>query len=193
MNYKEYQIRDIAISEVLDYLSGNTGLTAEFVYNAIPLKGKRYKILSSATQEENSLGDIPKCKIGGKELKVFEDKDGLLVIRKGKAGQTRYIQPGTYTLNDDAYILYVKEGCPYQIDLRWLSIQYRSDFLSYASSSDNGTWNMTGFFSDVKIDIPSYDEQKVVVSTYEKAEELIKSYQKKIDVIKELLSKDLTD
>ena len=55
------------------------------------------------------LGEIPMCKINGKRLKVFpKNKDGLLVIRKGKAGKTIYLTPGKYTLNDDSYILYVK-------------------------------------------------------------------------------------
>lgn len=191
MTYIEYQAKEVPINKVLTYLSGNSGLTAEFVYNSIPIKGERYKILSSATQEENSLGFIPMCKINGKNLKTFVDKEGLLVIRKGKAGQTRYIKPGKYTLNDDAYILSVQDGCNYKIDLNWLAIQYRSEFLSYASSSDNGTWNMTGFFENVKIDIPSIGEQLDIVNAYRKAYDLIDEHQKKIDAIKKLLEKEL--
>ena len=101
-----------------------------------------------------------------------ENKDGLLVIRKGKAGRTLYLKPGFYTLNDDAYILFVKEDCPYKIHLKWLSIQYKSEFLAYASSSDNGTWNMTGFFDNVVVDIPNYKEQLRIVNTYEEAERI---------------------
>lgn len=78
--------------------------------------------------------------------KVFKNKEGLLVTRNGKAGQTRFLEPGKYTINDHAYILFVKNTSPYEIDLNWLSIQYRKEFLSYSSSADNGTWNMTGFF-----------------------------------------------
>ena len=105
INYNKYQARNINIDKCIGYLSGNTGLTEEFLYNNIDLTGDRYKILSSATQEENMLGEVPMCKINGKDLKVFsEHKEGLLVIRKGKAGKTVYIEPGLYTLNDDAYI-----------------------------------------------------------------------------------------
>lgn len=169
--YKLYQARNIKVSTIINYLSGNSGLTEEFLYNNIELKGKRYKILSSATQEENMLGEVPLCKINGRGLKVFPDnKEGLLVIRKGKAGKTVFLEPGLFTLNDDAYILYVKDNCPYKIHLKWLSIQYREEFLSYASSADNGTWNMTGFFNNVSIDIPDYDEQLRIVQMYEMAE-----------------------
>lgn len=171
MGSPKYQAKDVRIDSIINYISGNSGLTEEFLYNNIRLQGERYKILSSATQEENMLGEIPACKIEGRELKVFsDDKEGLLVIRKGKAGKTMYLHPGKYTLNDDAYILYVKDDCPYKIHLKWLSIQYKEDFLSYASSSDNGTWNMTGFFKNVIIDIPDFEEQLKIVQLYEKAE-----------------------
>ena len=81
---------------------------------------------------------------------------------------TRYLPSGKYTINDHAYILYVKDSSPYEIDLKWLAIQYRSDFLQYASNSDNGTWNMTGFFKQVRIDIPYIEEQKKLVEIYDK-------------------------
>lgn len=150
--------------------------------------------MSSATQEENMLGEVPRCKINGKELKVFsKHKEGLLVVRKGKAGKAVYLEPGLYTLNDDAYILFVKETCPYQIHLKWLSIQYREEFLSYASSSDNGTWNMTGFFNHVVIDIPDYDEQLNIVRLYEKAEIIKSKINQLTDKLSILLNKEIIE
>lgn len=191
-NTFNYQKRDVKIDSILGYMSGNSGLTEEFLYNNIELKGKRYKILSSATQEENMLGEIPLCKINGRDLKVFpENKEGLLVIRKGKAGKTIYLEPGLYTLNDDAYILYVKDTCPYKIHLKWLSIQYREEFLSYASSSDNGTWNMTGFFNNVSIDIPDYNEQLRIVQLYEKAEKMQSRIKEINNKLTSLLNKEI--
>lgn len=189
--YSTYQAKEVKISTCIGYISGNSGLTEEFLYNNIELPGERYRILSSATQEDNMLGEIPKCKIAGRELKVFEDKEGLLVIRKGKAGTTQFLKPGKYTLNDDAYILYVKEDCPYEIDLKWLAIQYKMEFLNYSSSSDNGTWNMTGFFKNVVIDIPSIEEQKSLVEMFDRAE----IYKDKINLIQakiqNLLNKEI--
>ena len=190
--YKFFQAKNIKISTVINYISGNSGLTEEFLYNNIELKGKRYKILSSATQEENMLGEVPYCKIKGRDLKVFpENKEGLLVIRKGKAGKTIFLKSGLYTLNDDAYILYVKDTCPYKIHLKWLSIQYREDFLSYSSSADNGTWNMTGFFNNVSIDIPDYDEQLRIVQLYEKAELMQNKINEINNKLKMLLNKEI--
>ncbi|MBI2523559.1 hypothetical protein HYW19_04145 [Candidatus Woesearchaeota archaeon] len=140
--YKKYQAKDIPINEVIDYMSGNSGLTEEFIYQQSQKKGKRYVVLSSSTEEDTKMGEIPMCQINDKPLKVFDNKEGLLVIRNGNAGTTKYLPKGDYTINDHAYILFMKENCPHKINLKWLSIQYKDDFLSYASSSDNGTWNM---------------------------------------------------
>ena len=188
---RHYQVENVKLSSCIGYVSGNSGLTEEFLYNNIELPGERYTILSSATLEENMLGEVPMCKIEGRDLKVFENKPGLLVIRKGKAGTTQFLKPGKYTLNDDAYILYVKEDCPYEMDLKWLAIQYKMEFLNYASSSDNGTWNMTGFFKNVVIDIPSIEEQKSLVEMFDRAE----IYKDKINLIQakiqNLLNKEI--
>ena len=40
---------------------------------------------------------------------------------------------------------------------------------SACASSDNGTWNKTGFFNSVTIDIPAFPEQKHIVSFYNDA------------------------
>jgi len=137
------------------------------------------------------MGKVPVFTINNKKIKVFEGREGLLVTRNGKAGTTKYLEPGRYTINDHAYILYVKNNCPYQINLKWLSIQYRPQFLEYASSSDNGTWNMTGFFKAVKIDIPSIKEQERLVNLWSIAEkhmERINNIQLSFDT---LISKEI--
>jgi restriction endonuclease S subunit len=168
--YEKYQANEQPIKNIIDYMSGNSGLTEQFIYEKSQHSGKRYIVLSSSTEKETKMGEIPMCELNGKPLKVFEDRDGLLVVRNGKAGTTLYLPRGDYTINDHAYILSVKKDCPYKINLKWLSIQYKDEFLSYASSSDNGTWNMTGFFQNVVIDIPDYTEQMKIVEEYEKPE-----------------------
>lgn len=170
-NYKKYQVKNIPINKILDYLSGNSGLTGKVVYQNLQKNGKRYKILSGSTTEENILGEIPICDINGNALKTFQGKEGLLVVRKGKAGTTKYLEKGDYTLTDDAYILYIKDDCPYKVSLKWLRLQYVTVFYEYSSSSDNGTWNMTGFFENVMIDIPTFDEQIRIVDLYDKINE----------------------
>ena len=158
------------INEVLDYLSGNSGLTEEEIYQKILVSGQRYEVLSSSTIEKTKLGEVPQGLIDKKPMEVFEDKEGILVVRNGKAGTTFFLNKGKYTINDDAYILFLRKGCKYEVSLRWLMIQYKKAFLEYSSSTANGTWNMTGFFKEVKIDIPSLKEQRIVVDVYDKFE-----------------------
>lgn len=168
LSYTNYQARQVPIASVIEKMSGNSGLTEEFIYHAMQNQGERYIVLSSATEERTKMGEIPLCTINNKTLRVFEGREGLLVTRNGKAGMTRFLPKGKYTINDHAYILYNKDTSPYEVDLRWLAIQYRREFLSFASSSDNGTWNMTGFFKQLKIDIPIIEEQQVLVKIYDK-------------------------
>lgn len=189
--YKNYQAKDVPISTCIGYLSGNSGLTEEFIYHMQQNKNERYSVLSSATEERTMMGSIPLCSLNNKELKVFQNQEGLLVTRNGKAGQTRFLPPGKYTINDHAYILFQKESSPYLIDLRWLALQYRSQFLQYSSSADNGTWNMTGFFKYTRIDIPSLNEQQDVVKKFAPVEKRIKEIRKLIKSYNILLTKEI--
>lgn len=169
-DYKDYQDKDVHIQKCFDYIGGNSGLTEEVIYQTLQMDGTRYNVLSSATEGKNNMGNVVEFQIKGKPIKTYTDSDGLLVIRKGKAGATRYLPKGNWTINDDAYILYVKSDCKYMIDLRWFRIQYKNKFLEFASSSDNGTWNMTGFFNHTYVDIPSHAEQLRIVELYRMVE-----------------------
>lgn len=190
-DYKSFQKKNEPINKVLKYLSGNSGLTEDIIYQSIKNNGEKYKILSSSTEENTSMGEISKIKIKGKDLKVFKDKEGLLVTRNGKAGYTKFLPKGNYTINDHAYILYKNEECKYKINLQWLAIAYRKTFLEYASNSDNGTWNMTGFFEHVCIDIPSIEEQNVIAEKYHKIMTLQESLYKAQSDLKTLLNKEI--
>lgn len=170
-----FQVKDYPISKILDCLSGNSGLTEQVIYQNICIEGERYLVLSSSTEEGTKLGQIPICDVKGRTLKVFENKEGILVIRNGKAGTTFFLEKGKYAITDHAYILVLKDNCPYQVSIKWLMYQYRWRFLEYASSSDNGTWNMTGFFDEVTVDIPSVEKQNQLVEVYERIEEFQKS------------------
>lgn len=187
-----FQAKNIPISQIISYISGNSGLSEEAIYISLTRDGQRYEVLSSATEERTRMGFIPECELNGKIINTFQKQPGLLVARNGKAGSTRYLNSGYYTINDHAYILYVKESCPYEVNLKWLSIEYKNEFLSYSSSSDNGTWNMTGFFKDVKIDIPLIEYQEKIVYQWEKAEYLYKKITEIQTNFENLISKEIS-
>ena len=187
----KYQALKVPIVQVFDCMSGNSGLTEEFIYSKINLPGQHYTVLSSSTEEGTSMGKVPMCQINGKPLKVFEGKDGLLIARNGKAGTTRYLVPGMYTTNDHAYIISVKKNCPYKINLRWFAIQYRSTILSFSSSSDNGTWNKTGFFKEVEIDIPKEEDQLRLIQLYGDAIDSLDKIEKSKNAILNLIDLEM--
>ena len=195
-DYVSYQAKSVPIAKCIDCASGNTGLTEELIYQHSSEKGRRYKVLSASTSSDTALGYIPMCDLitpAGKQkaLKTFCGKEGLLVIRKGSAGVTKYLPEGDYAINDDAYILSRKKGCSYEINLQWLAIAHRHDFLAYASSADNATWNKTGFFSDIKVDIPDIKEQRRLVAAVSLAEDYSRQLSEIQRRLNDLLNKEI--
>ncbi len=191
-DYKKFQQKNYPINKILDCMGGNSGLIEREIYQKIPIDGQRYSVLSSSTEDRTKLGEIPICQINGKMIKVFENSEGILVIRNGKAGTTFYLTGGKYTVNDHAYILSLKKDLDFNVSLKWLMYQLRPDFLEYSSSSDNGTWNMTGFFKHVMVDIPIQAEQEKVVMKYEKLEELEENLKNNLQKIEQLVSKQIS-
>lgn len=124
-------------------------------------------------------------------LRCSKVEEGILVVRNGKAGTTCFLGKGKYTITDHAYILTLKNSCKYEVSLKWFMNQYRNEFFEYASSSDNATWNMTGFFDNTIIDIPSSDEQLKFVERYDCLESLQTRMEGIQERIAELLSRQL--
>lgn len=189
--YRNYQAKNQVINTILDYQSGNTGLTEEYIYQGLQDEGDKYKVLSSSTSNNDGLGYIKIKNMEHTTLKTFIDKEGILINRKGKAGYTQVIKPGKYTLNDNVYILFVKKNCKYDINLQWLVSVYRKEFMDYSSNCDNGTWNMTGFFKNVKIDIPCIDEQNMIANKWQEVKKLKDNLEKIQTEIQSLTNKDI--
>jgi len=196
ITYKKYQEKQVQIVKILNCMSGNSGLTEDFLYSQIQKDlPRQYRILTGSVDYETNQY-IYKCthpKNPSKSINVIEKKPVIHIIRKGSAGSCAFFDTGDYTINDDAYLLYLKDEYIDKIDLKWLMYNLKHEFLVYSSSSDNGTWNMTGFFKNVKVDIPNIDEQRSIVKKYEHLETL----EKKITIIMktsdELLSKEIVN
>ena len=152
--------------------------------------GDRYTVLSSSTESWTKLGEIPKCEIDGKEIKVFKNTEGILIVRNGKAGTSFYLEKGKYTINDHAYILSLKDS-PFEVSLKWLMYNLKSDFLEYSSSSDNGTWNKTGFYENIFVNIPTLKEQLNVLTQYEQMEKIEKKIKGSLNQISCIFEKQI--
>lgn len=190
-------------NSIFDAVSGNSGLTEEKIYIGIQNTSERYKVLSGATNNLVSLGETAVYKKNnGKFITIFQDKPGILVTRKGKAGKLNLLTPDKYTINDDAYILYLKESfiqeknletVELQIDfLKYFIFAHQHDCYEYASSSDNSTWSKTAFFKDFEMNIPHEEEIKKAATIYNRATVYKKKLEIVIGKIESLLSKEIS-
>ena len=68
--YRKFQKRNVAVREILNYMSGNSGLTSQEIYQSIERSGSRYNVLSGATTEDAILGEVPVFHLKGKPIKV---------------------------------------------------------------------------------------------------------------------------
>ena len=170
--YLEYQGKDVPISQILSSMSGNSGLTQEYLYAQIQDNSPRtYRVLTGSINYEKPLyaGKYAHPKNSLRNIETVDDKEVIHVVRKGiYASFAAYFQKGNYTINDDAYLLYLKEKLPWNISLKWLMHILKNRFAVFTSSSDNKTWNKGKFFAEVKLDIPSIAEQNKIVEVFDK-------------------------
>ena len=137
-DYKILKERNISTNIVFDVLGGNSGLTEEYIYsqleNSTPDK---YILLTGSMKSLENPTMISKLKHPKKSEKTISvfDGEGIHIIRKGKAGSTYYLPKGKYTLNDDAYILKVKDDYKDKLNLKWFfpnNIQPASENFEYS-------------------------------------------------------------
>ena len=158
-------------------MSGNQGLSVRTIHNN---KGKKDDciVLSSSLMDQTSLGYVQQDMIlpNGKKLKIFKDKEGIVISRNGHAGTMSYLKPGIYTLTDHAYILYIKDDCKYNIDLNWFICEFENIIKdSYQTTkAGNQTWSITECFKQFRFDIPDIEIQKIIAEKYAKVNELKK-------------------
>jgi hypothetical protein len=193
IDYKKFQAKNVSANEIFTCISGNSGLTEEYIYlNTLLERDKRYGVLTGSidTEQIQKVNLCPKPKNQSEKIAVFSG-EGIHVIRKGKAGVVNYLPEGYYTLNEDAYVLTLKQGCKYDISLKWVVNTCKKIFLEYSTSSDNGTWNMTGFFKHAKFDIPDRAEQEQVVKKFDALIKYEKGLHSIIKEIDEILGKEI--
>ncbi len=191
-----------SVGLVFDCMSGNTGLTEEFIYRKLGTKNVLYEVLSSATTGETGMGYIPMCALdNGRPLRTFEGKPGILIARNGKAGQMTYLEIGKYTINDHAYIISVKESFKKKVRiatlkeeqnfLLWFICTHQPLLYSFASKNDNATWNKSSFLR-ATLDIPSSQKREEIATLYQESIHILKRAQKVIDDLSALLSKQIS-
>lgn len=167
-DYNSYQARDVPASDLFKIVGGNSGLTEEYLYSLLQYSGPREYTLLTGSVDISEAIPIFQCQHpqnADRKITVVDD-EGIHIVRKGKAGHINYLPEGRWTMTDDAYILVDKKTHEYELLLPWIVLTQQQLFIEYASSSDNGTWNKTGFLTHATIDIPSLEEQEAVVREF---------------------------
>jgi hypothetical protein len=157
-------IEQQTLYKVFDIVGGNNGLTDEFIYNNQPINEvERIPIFSGATLEENFMGYVSKsAKLNDNDLRIFEGP-AILVSRKGCAGQMSYMPKGQFTINDDAYVMNLKQEYVHKVDLKWFVNCYQTLFSNIVTSkSGNATFNKE-YAERQLIQIPKRDDQAIVI------------------------------
>lgn len=157
----------MVIRECFNIFGGNSGLTEEIIYWNPPKGSKRdITVYSGATLGNTLLGVVDRdTMISGKPIKIFE-APAIVIVRKGLAGKTKFIERGSFTINDDAYVITVKEKHADKIDIEWVEKVIQNYANSCITSrGTNGTFSKEQFL-DLDFDYPSLQEQKEVVHVY---------------------------
>ena len=147
------------------------------------------------------MGYIPMCILdNGRPLKTFEGKPGILVARNGKAGHMTYLKPGRYTINDHAYILSLADDYKREAGIATLSLEgnyllwfictHQALLYSFASKTDNATWNKASF-SKAQIEVPTQQEIDGIAELYQEALSTMARAQQVIDRLSALLAKQV--
>jgi hypothetical protein len=105
--YTQFQAQNVPASTLFVTISGNSGLTEEYLYSLLLHQGeRRYRILTGSMDVKNTVR-IHRCQHpkNSDKLITVHSGEGIHVVRKGKAGHINYLEPDHYTLNDDAYLL----------------------------------------------------------------------------------------
>lgn len=159
-----HQVQKYKVSKIFNIKGGNSGLTEEFIYYNLPeTEEDKIEILTGATLERTAMGVISKnARPKNKNLKLFEGP-AVLVVRKGIAGMMTYIPKGTFTTNDDAYVLTPKKAWKDKINLEWFISEYQELFWKIVTSkSDNSTFGKDYAERQI-IQLPHIDEQNRIM------------------------------
>lgn len=192
-SFSKENLKKIPANKLFNKISGNSGLTEEYIYSLIQDQDREINFVGGSINSK--FIKIPLCshpKKDNSKIHFLKYDEGILVIRKGKAGLIRYLNKGNYATNDDAYILSLAKEYKKEVSLKWIYYTHKDLFLEYSSSSDNGTWNMTNFFDKAIFKIPSPEEQEETIKLYERLEQNKKEMNKIKENISKLFSKEIS-
>ncbi len=180
VKYDEYDYDTNELKEFIKFNSGNNGLTRHFIYKNLPSsEDNAIRVISPSKEKFKIMGFVDKdAKIKNKNLKIYNGET-ILLVRKGNAGKMHYYNNYTYTVNEDAYVLTIKEKYKDKINLQWFSYYFQKLFYNLATAKGgNGTISKS-YAEEQIINIPDIKIQEEELSTFIRLE----NYLENLDII----------
>lgn len=166
-----------SINEIFDCIGGNQNITESFIYSHIQNKGREYKVLSSAIEDNNLMGKIKLTKLEEKNMKTFSNKYGIHITRLGKSGHMTLLVKDDYITTDKAYIIFLLDEFKKKHEIKtekeelefykWFILAHKKLVEFFKTSSDNSSWNKSLFFENAYIKIPNKDEISKASNKYD--------------------------
>lgn len=197
--YFDLKLEQIQLCSILSYISRNDSLSEEGLYNFEKSNStSNIKVLSGSI-DNIYYGEIPSQTDG---IHYLDNKQGLHIVTRGKAGKLTYLNKGKYATNTNAFISYINEGIKKEIGiktdddetiyLKFLKIFLEPIFLDISSNSDVSVFPLTKVFTDMLI--PKFvlnKEMKKIVQKFENLKEINDFLSIQIDKINNLLEKEI--
>lgn len=188
----------VTLNYILSYISRNDCLSEEGIYNFYPKGEKTIEVLSGSIQ------NIYYGKIDYDTPKIhkLENRQGLHIITRGKAGKLTYIKKGIYATNTNAFILYIdKEKLnelnitkdeEEEIYLKFLLIYLQPIFYEVSSNSDVSVFPLTNMMNTFIMPKFKYNERmKIYADIYDKSQKINAVLDENTSKIESLFDKQL--
>lgn len=153
------------LGEIVDIRGGNSSLTKNKIYYNMPEeREKSIPVYSGSTSSNNVIGYLDIDKV--RDIRIYQGP-AIIICRKGKSGKMRYIKDNLFTINDDAYVMYVKDKYCDKVNLKWLSFSLQKLFYTISTAKEaNGTFSKRYAEKQI-VDIPDMDKQIRQIYAYE--------------------------
>lgn len=172
----------------IQFNSGNSGLTQEFIYENLPMgTDEKIIVLSASKYYKKIMGYIKRdVSIGNRKLKTYNGET-ILVVRKGLAGKMHYYKELEYTINEDAYVITVRDKYKDKINLQWFAYFFQKLFFNITTAREgNGTFSKE-YAKQQYVEIPELNVQREELKLYSALEQ----DREKIDTVLEQTDKCL--
>lgn len=196
VNYSE----NTKFSNIFDYISRNDKLSKEGIYSRCPIENNEDIInILSGSSDNIQYGKVSRDMT---DIHILNNKQGLHLVSRGKAGKLTYLPKGVYATNTNAFIIYVKDeikkdlkinnDLEEEIFLKFMKIYLQPIFYEISSLGDLSVFPLTKIMIDLQIPKIYYcSELKTYVDSHSKLEKYYNFVNDSINNLENLMEKKL--